>query len=50
MDEEDERMVRAVIAGASEALKFKDENSKAFNEEIMKFITLNAEKIAKNID
>jgi len=50
MDEDEERMVRAVIAGASEAMKFKDEHPEAFNEETMKHVTLNAEKIAKNID
>ena len=49
MDEEDEMMVRAVIAGASEALKYKKEHE-ALDEEAMKFVTLNAEKIAKKID
>jgi len=54
MDEEEkeviEKMSRAVIAGASEALKKKAENPNSFDEEVMKFITLNAKKIAENID
>jgi len=50
MEEEEERMVRAVIAGASEALKYKDKHPKAFNEEVLKHVTLNAKKIAKNVD
>ena len=50
MDEEDERMVRAVIAGASAALKEKAKNPNSFDEEVMKKVTLGARKIAKNID
>ena len=50
MEEEEERMIRAVIAGASEALKFKSKNPKSFDEDALKFVALNAEKIAKNID
>ena len=50
MEEEEERVVRAVIAGASEALRFKGKNPKVFDDDVMRFVTLNAEKIAKNVD
>ncbi len=50
MDEEEEKLVRAVIAGASEALKYKDKHPQAFNGEILKHVTVNAKKVAKNID
>ncbi len=46
----EEKLMRAVIAGASEAVKYKDKNPKATNEEILKHVTLNAREIAKNID
>lgn len=47
---EEEKLIRAVIAGASEAVKYKDKHRNATNEEILKHVTLNAKKIAKNID
>ena len=50
MDEEEEKMVRAVIAGASEALKYREKHPKALDDEIIKFVSLNAKKIAKNVD
>ena len=50
MDEEEEKMVRAVIAGASEALKYREKHLKALDDEIIKFVSLNAKKIAKNVD
>lgn len=50
MDEQEEKLIRAVIAGAAEALKYKDKHDRATNAEILKFITLNAKKIAKNVD
>lgn len=50
MDEEEEKLVRAVIAGASEALKEKAKNPNGFDDDVMKIITNKAKKIAKNID
>ena len=41
---------RAVIAGASEALKYKEENTRASDEEVLKHITNKAKEIADNID
>ena len=47
MKEEDYKL--AVIAGASEAAKFKSENPWATDEEIIKHVTDNAEKILAEI-
>ena len=41
---------RAVIAGASHALKFKGKNPRATDQEILKDVTENAEKIVRKID
>jgi len=41
---------RAVIAGASEALNYRERKPSASDEEILKHITKNAEKIEENID
>lgn len=40
----------AVIAGASEALKFKRIHPKSSDEDIMQFVADNSEKIAGKID
>jgi len=46
----EKKIKMAVISGASEAIKFKDKNPDATNEEVMQHITDNSEKIAGNID
>ncbi len=46
----DEKMIMAVIAGASEALKYKEENFNATDEEALKFVTKKAKEIIRKID
>jgi len=41
---------RAAIAGASEALKYKEKNPRASDEEIIKHIAKKAKEIEENID
>ncbi|MBS3088378.1 hypothetical protein J4402_01210 [Candidatus Pacearchaeota archaeon] len=50
MKEEDYKLKIALISGASEAAKFKSENPYATDEEIIKHVTDNAEKILSEID
>lgn len=50
MKEEDYKLKMAVISGASEAARFKAENPYATDEEVIKYITDNAEKILSEID
>nr|AQS33386.1 hypothetical protein [uncultured archaeon] len=50
MSNEDYRIKLAVIAGASRALKFKDKQPKATNEETIKHITENITEIIDKID
>lgn len=40
----------AVIAGADAALKYKQQNPKASDAEVMKYVAEHAGKIAENID
>ena len=47
---DDNKMRVAVIAGASEALKYKEKNPKAMDFEILQHITRNARIIVGNID
>lgn len=50
MDQETYKLNMAVIAGASEALKFLEENPKAFSRDVLQHVTNNAEQILKKID
>ncbi|MEM3067667.1 MAG: hypothetical protein QXX91_03340 [Thermoplasmata archaeon] len=49
-DNEPSRLKRAVIAGAAEALKYKNKNIKKSDDEVIKHITSNVDKIIDNID
>ena len=49
MKEKDD-LKRVVIAGASAALKYKEKNSGATDEEVIKHITKHAKEIVENID
>jgi hypothetical protein len=44
------RMKMAIIAGASHAIKFREQNPEANGDQIIQHITKNAENILKNID
>ena len=48
--EEENRLKMAVIAGASHALRFKEANPRATDQEIIKQITAEVKKIIKNMD
>ncbi len=47
---EEHKLKRAVIAGAARALKYKERNLRASDQEILKFVTENAEEIVRNIE
>ena len=46
----DEKLIIAVIAGASEALKYKEENFNAEDQEVLRFVTKKAKEIIRKID
>ncbi len=46
----DEKMIMAVIAGANEALKYKEENFNASDQEVLRFVTKKAKEIVRKID
>ena len=50
MGEEDYKLKMAVIAGASHALRFKEVNPTATDQEIIRQITAEMKKIIKNMD
>ncbi len=51
MKKDDTRQLRmAIIAGASHALKFKDQNPRAQSDEIIQHVTENVREILDNID
>jgi len=48
--EEEKRLKMAVISGAAKALRFKEENPKSSEQEVMQHITDSTEKILENMD
>jgi len=50
IDDIESKLKRAVIAGASEALKFKNENPRASDEEAMQTVTSDVDAILSRID
>lgn len=50
MSDEDKRLKMAIIAGASHAIKHKEENPTATRDEIIRHISKNASEILENID
>ena len=48
--EDNDRLKMAVIAGASNALRYKEQKPHETDEEIIRRITADAEKIVENID
>lgn len=48
--EEEKRLKMAIIAGAAEALKFKEKNWKATEDEIIRHITGKVDEILDKID
>lgn len=50
MDYEDQKLKIAVISGASHAISFKEKNPSASEQEIIKHVTENTEKILEKID
>ncbi len=50
MDEEEKRLKIALISGAAHALKFKTENPRASEQEIIQQVTMQADEILQKID
>jgi len=50
MSDEEKRLKMAIISGAAHALKYKDENPRANEQEIIRHVTENAEDILEKID
>ena len=50
MDEEGKRLKMAVISGAAHALRFKDNNPRASEQEILQYVTSRASEILEKID
>ena len=50
MNEEEKRLKIALISGAAHALRFKSENPRASEQEILQYVTLQADKILEKID
>jgi len=50
MEDEEKRLRMAIIAGASEAARFKNRNWRATEEEVIQHVTDNANNILKEID
>ncbi|MBS3085409.1 hypothetical protein J4225_01860 [Candidatus Pacearchaeota archaeon] len=50
MREDKNRMKMGIISGASHATKYKEKNPKATEEEVIRYVTREVEKILKEID
>ncbi len=50
MDEEEKRLKMALISGAAHALRFKDRNPRASEQEILQYVTSQANEILEKID
>ena len=50
MGEDKNRMKMAIISGASNAIRYKEKNPGATEEEVIKHVTKEVEKILKEID
>ena len=50
MKKSDSFMKMAIIAGASRALKFKDKNIRATNEEVIRHVAENVDEILEKIE
>ena len=50
MDEENKKLKIAVITGASKAIRYKEENPRATEQEIIQHISDNAKKILEKMD
>lgn len=50
MENEDKKLKMAVISGASRAVRFKEENPRASEGEVIQHVTDNVKKILEKID
>ena len=50
MADREKRLRMAVIAGASEAIKYKEKHPHALEQEILRYVTQEARKIVSEID
>jgi len=50
MNEEEKRLKMALISGAAHALRFKTDNPRASEQEILQYVTLQANEILEKID
>ena len=50
MEEENQRLKIAAISGAAHALRFKEKNPNATEQEVIQYVTDLSEEILKNID
>ncbi len=50
MARDDEKLKMAIIAGASRAMKFKEENWRATAEEVVRHVSANMDDILEKID
>jgi len=50
MDEENKKLKMAIISGASHALKYKEKNPRASEQEILQYLTDESDEILEKID
>jgi len=50
MEGEKQKLHMAVISGAAKAIRYKEENPRATESEVVQYVTDNAEKIIEKID
>ena len=50
MNKEDKRLKMAIISGAAHALKYKDKNPRATEQEVLQQVTSEVQKILEKID
>ena len=50
MEDEEKRLHMAIIAGAAKAIRYKEENPRATEQEVVQHVTENSKEILKKID
>jgi len=50
MEDEEKRLKMAIIAGAAKAIRFKERNPRALEQEVIQHVTDEAKKILEKID
>jgi len=50
MDEDDNKLKMAIISGAAHAIRYKEENPRATEQEVIQHVTEGVETILKKID